>query len=440
MSSDVVVRVDSLGKCYHIYEDPRKRLLQMLYRGRRRFYREFWALRDVSFEIRRGETVGIVGKNGSGKSTLLQMICGTLAPTEGTIQTRGRIGALLELGSGFNPEFSGRDNVYINAALLGLSREEIDACFDKIVAFADIGDFIDQPVQTYSSGMVVRLAFAVQAQVSPDILIVDEALAVGDAKFQAKCFARLKDLKDQGTSILLVTHSSEQIVAHCSRAILMDEGRMLQVGEPRQIINRYVDILFGKERVIDDSELPRPPQGGEGTVSNVPSALSWSEDLFSSRPLYNSHEYRWGDGKARILDFDLEVKGERYPGVIQTGEDIVIRLAVQFLNELHAPILGVTVKTKEGMTVYGANSETLDVTAVRDLGSAATTVHMRALLRCCLAPGDYFISVGVATCEGGEIIPHDRRFDSIHIQVAPQRRFFGISDLGLEMVVEEVRS
>ena len=440
MSSDVVVRVDSLGKCYHIYEDPRKRLLQMLYRGRRRFYREFWALRDVSFEIRRGETVGIVGKNGSGKSTLLQMICGTLAPTEGTIQTRGRIGALLELGSGFNPEFSGRDNVYINAALLGLSREEIDACFDKIVAFADIGDFIDQPVQTYSSGMVVRLAFAVQAQVSPDILIVDEALAVGDAKFQAKCFARLKDLKDQGTSILLVTHSSEQIVAHCSRAILMDEGRMLQVGEPRQIINRYVDILFGKERVIDDSELPRLPQGGEGTVSNVPSALSWSEDLFSSRPLYNSHEYRWGDGKARILDFDLEVKGERYPGVIQTGEDIVIRLAVQFLNELHAPILGVTVKTKEGMTVYGANSETLDVTAVRDLGSAATTVHMRALLRCCLAPGDYFISVGVATCEGGEIIPHDRRFDSIHIQVAPQRRFFGISDLGLEMVVEEVRS
>lgn len=440
MSSDVVVRVTSLAKCYHIYEDPRKRLLQMLYRGRRQFYKEFWALRDVSFEIKRGETVGIVGKNGSGKSTLLQMICGTLAPTEGTIETRGRIGALLELGSGFNPEFSGRDNVYINAALLGLSREEIDACFDKIVAFADIGDFIDQPVQTYSSGMVVRLAFAVQAQVSPDILIVDEALAVGDAKFQAKCFARLKDLKEQGTSILLVTHSSEQIVAHCSRAILMDEGRMLQVGEPRQIINRYVDILFGKERVVDDSQLPGLPQRGEGTVSDAPSALSWSEDLFSSRPLYNSHEYRWGDGKVRILDFDLEVKGERYPGVIQTGEEIVLRLAIQFLNGVHAPILGVTVKTKEGMTVYGANSETLDVTSVRDLGSAATTVHIRAVLRCSLAPGDYFISVGVATCEGGEIIPHDRRFDSIHIQVAPQRRFFGISDLGLEMAVEEVRS
>lgn len=440
MSSDVVVRVESLGKCYHIYEDPRKRLLQMLCRGRRRFYKEFWALRDVSFEIKRGETVGIVGKNGSGKSTLLQMICGTLAPSEGTIQTRGRIGALLELGSGFNPEFSGRDNIYINAALLGLSREEIDACFDKIVAFADIGDFIDQPVQTYSSGMVVRLAFAVQAQVSPDILIVDEALAVGDAKFQAKCFARLKDLKEQGTSILLVTHSSEQIVAHCSRAILMDEGRMLQVGEPRQIINRYVDILFGKERIRDDAEVSARPQGENGSKGNGYPGLSWSEDLFSTRALYNSHEYRWGDGKAQILDFDLEVKGERYPGVIQTGEEIVLRLAVRFLNELHAPIVGITVKTKEGMTVYGANSETLDATVVRDLGSAASTVHIRAVLRCSLAPGDYFISVGVATCEGGEIIPHDRRFDSIHIQVAPQRRFFGISDLGLEMVVEEIRS
>jgi len=440
MSSDVVVRVESLGKCYRIYEDPRKRLLQMLCRGRRRFYKEFWALRDVSFEIKRGETIGIVGKNGSGKSTLLQMICGTLAPSEGTIETRGRIGALLELGSGFNPEFSGRDNIYINAALLGLSREEIDACFDKIVAFADIGDFIDQPVQTYSSGMVVRLAFAVQAQVSPDILIVDEALAVGDAKFQAKCFARLKDLKEQGTSILLVTHSSEQIVAHCSRAILMDEGRMLQVGEPRQIINRYVDILFGKERVRDDAEISARPQGENDANGNGYPALSWSEDLFATRALYNSHEYRWGDGKAAILDFDLEVKGERYPGVIQTGEEIVLRLAVRFLNELHAPIVGITVKTKEGMTVYGANSETLDATVVRDLGSAASTVHIRAVLRCSLAPGDYFISVGVATCDGGEIIPHDRRFDSIHIQVAPQRRFFGISDLGLEMVVEEIRS
>lgn len=440
MSSDVVVSVSSLGKCYHMYDDPRKRLLQMLYRGRRKFYKEFWALRDISFEIKRGETVGIVGKNGSGKSTLLQLICGTLSPTAGTVETRGRIGALLELGSGFNPEFTGRENIYLNAALLGLSRAEIDSCFDKIVAFADIGDFLDQPVKMYSSGMVVRLAFAVQAQVSPDILIVDEALAVGDAKFQAKCFARLKDLKDQGTSILLVTHSSEQIVSHCSRAILLDEGRMIQVGDPRQIVNRYLDLLFGKERVVDlpDLATDRPACGALGQTES--GQLSWAEDRFASRPLYNPHEYRWGDGKARILDFTLEADGDSFPGVIQTGQRIEIRLAVQFLAEIQSPIFGVTVKTKEGMTVYGANSESLDAEVFRELGSASSVVQMRATLSCSLAPGDYFISVGVATCAGGEIVPHDRRFDAIHIQVAPQRRFFGISDLGLHMDVEEVRS
>jgi lipopolysaccharide transport system ATP-binding protein len=440
MSSDIVVSVSSLGKCYHMYDDPRKRLLQMLFRGRRQFYKEFWALREISFEIKRGETVGIVGKNGSGKSTLLQLICGTLSATQGTVETRGRIGALLELGSGFNPEFSGRENIYLNAALLGLSRAEIDSCFDKIVAFADIGDFLDQPVKTYSSGMVVRLAFAVQAQVSPDILIVDEALAVGDAKFQAKCFARLKDLKDQGTSILLVTHSSEQIVSHCSRAILLDQGRMVQVGEPRQVVNRYLDLLFGKERVANLPELESARHVDGSLSERGRKDLSWGEDRFASRPLYNPHEYRWGDGKARILDFTLVVEGQSFPSVIQTGQRMEIRLAVQFFAELQAPIFGVTVKTKEGMTVYGANSETLDAEMFRELGRVSSIIHIRAALRCSLAPGDYFISVGVATCAGGEVVPHDRRFDAIHIQVAPQRRFFGISDLGLQMDVEEVRS
>ena len=210
MSSDVAIKVDNLCKCYQIYDKPRDRLFQMLMRGHRQYYREFWALTDVSFEIKRGETVGIIGRNGSGKSTLLQMVCGTLNPTSGSIQTSGRIAALLELGSGFNFEFTGRENVYMNGSVLGLSKEEIDACFDDIAAFADIGDFIEQPVKTYSSGMMVRLAFAVQATIEPDILIVDEALAVGDEKFQRKCFARLEALKARGTSILFVSHSGPQ--------------------------------------------------------------------------------------------------------------------------------------------------------------------------------------------------------------------------------------
>jgi lipopolysaccharide transport system ATP-binding protein len=411
----------------------------MLTRGRKQYYREFWALRDISFDIKRGETVGIVGRNGSGKSTLLQMICGTLSPTEGTVETRGRIGAILELGSGFNPEFTGRENVYINASLLGLSKSEIDSRFETIVAFADIGDFIDQPVKTYSSGMVVRLAFAVQAQTSPDILIVDEALAVGDAKFQAKCFARLKDLKEQGTSILLVTHSSEQVVTHCSRAILLDNGRMLDIGEPRRIVNRYMDILFGKQRIAEPAQATENSLSPRKSHDSPPSDISWSDDVFASRPLYNSHEYRWGDGKAKILDFSISANGESYPNLIHSGTVVTLRLSVQFLAQLQSPIFGVTLKTKEGMTVYGANSETLDATEFRDVGAASSTIQLQAAFRCSLAPGDYFISVGVATVDGGEVVPHDRRFDAIHIQVAHQGRFFGIADLGLEMGLLETR-
>ena len=238
MSSDIAIKVENLSKCYQIYNQPRDylkqfiipRLQRLIGREPKQYFREFWVLKDISFEIRKGETVGIIGRNGCGKSTLLQMICGTLNPTSGNVQTQGRITALLELGSGFNPEFTGRENVYMNAAVLGLSQEEIDMRFDDIVAFADIGEFIDQPVKTYSSGMMVRLAFAVQAQVLPDILIVDEALAVGDAKFQAKCFECLKQLKAKGTSILLVTHSSEQIVTHCSHAMLLNAGSVLVAG------------------------------------------------------------------------------------------------------------------------------------------------------------------------------------------------------------------
>lgn len=254
-SSDIAIRISNLSKCYQIYDAPRDRLKQFVMPRLRRitgktnkqYFSEFWALKDISFEVKKGETVGIIGRNGSGKSTLLQIICGTLTPSNGSVETNGRIAALLELGSGFNPEFTGRENVYMNAAVLGLSKEEVDERFDDITAFADIGQFIDQPVKTYSSGMVVRLAFAVQSQVEPDILVVDEALSVGDAKFQAKCFERLRQLKENGTSILLVTHSSEQIVTHCSTAILLNNGAQLETGEPKHVVNRYMDLLFGKE-------------------------------------------------------------------------------------------------------------------------------------------------------------------------------------------------
>jgi lipopolysaccharide transport system ATP-binding protein len=247
MSSELAIKVEKLSKCYHIYEKPHDRLLQMFARGSKQFFREFWAVRELSFEIKRGETVGIVGRNGSGKSTLLQMICSTLNPTAGNIVTTGRIAALLELGSGFNPEFTGRENVYLNAQVLGLSKEETDDRFDDILAFAEIGEFIEQPVKTYSSGMMVRLAFAVQAMVDPEILIVDEALAVGDEKFQRKCFARLEELKSKGTSILFVSHSGPQVIELCDRALLMERGQLIMISSPQHVIRSYQRLIYAPE-------------------------------------------------------------------------------------------------------------------------------------------------------------------------------------------------
>jgi lipopolysaccharide transport system ATP-binding protein len=447
-SGDIVISVQNLSKCYQIYDSPRDRLKQfvaprlqrLLGRAPKRYFREFWALRDISFEVKKGETVGIVGRNGSGKSTLLQLICGTLTPTEGGIKTIGRVAALLELGSGFNPEFTGRENVYMNAAVLGLSKAEVDDKFDDIAAFTDIGRFIEQPVKTYSSGMTVRLAFAVQAQVDPDILIVDEALSVGDARFQAKCFARLKQLKEKGTSILLVTHATEQIVTHCSSAILLSNGIQIETGEPRRVVNRYLDLLFGKEKRATDTAPARTtnPSGQITPKAEASYQLSNEADAFSTRAGYNAHEYRWGDGTVSILDFYLGTADEPYPPSIPAGEIITLAVSVKFYRDMLRPILGITIKTKDGVTISGINSEMAGLTELQVLFKEGSVVQAKCDFRCSLAPGDYFISIGVATREGEDIIPHDRRYDSIHFIVAPHTRFHGLADLGLHLSVTRI--
>lgn len=450
MSSDAAaIEVIGLSKCYTLYERPRDRLRQFIVPrlqrvmgvAPRQYYREFWALRDVSFEVRRGETMGIVGRNGAGKSTLLQIICGTLTPTSGTVRIAGRIAALLELGSGFNPDFTGLENIYLNATLLGLTRQEIDERLDAILAFADIGDFIREPVKTYSSGMVVRLAFAVQAQVNPDVLVVDEALAVGDARFQAKCFARLRALRDAGTTILFVSHSTEQIVTHCSRAVLIDGGRLLEVGEPRRVTNRYLDMLFGRGRVSasavpETTPAPQPGFSGCSTddltgVDEVfldPAAAAYEE-----RPLYNRHEYRWGDGRASLLDFTLLEANGPVVGAVASGTRL--RLVVKFCFNVAVvrPIFGVRLKTKEGVTLYGSNSEMQEVTAIAELGAPGAVHFASFAFMAPLAGGDYFISVGIASRDGLDVVPHDRRYDSIHFSVNPIQHFEGLVDLTGEM-------
>lgn len=243
LSSEYAIRIKDLNKMYQMYEKPTDRLKQLIFRDKKQYYKEFNALKNINFEIKKGETVGIIGKNGSGKSTLLQIIAGTLTPTNGLLEVNGRIAALLELGSGFNPEFTGRENVYLNGAILGISKEEMDKRFDSIIEFADIGDFINQPVKTYSSGMYVRLAFSIAINVEADILIVDEALAVGDTKFQIKCIEKMKEIKKNGTTILFVSHAGEQVKRFCEKGIWLEHGQIKEIDTAANIVNHYEDSL-----------------------------------------------------------------------------------------------------------------------------------------------------------------------------------------------------
>ena len=447
--TEIAIRVSKLSKIYHIYDYPGDRLKQSILLPLKRllglhskpYYREFRALNDISFEIKKGETFGIIGRNGAGKSTLLQIITGNLTPSSGNVEIKGRVAALLELGSGFNPEFTGRENVYMNAQILGLSKEEVDFKYEAIVAYADIGEFIEQPVKNYSSGMVVRLAFAIQTQVEPDILIVDEALAVGDAKFQVKCFNRLKQLQESGTSIVLVTHSHEQIVTHCSSAMILDQGNQLMLGDSRDIVNRYMDLMFGEIKKTEQAEkvVNTSAQEAERGVFDNTYSLSFDGDEFDRRNSYNPHEYRWGDRAATILDYYLSADGVSYPSTIATGQKIQLVLAVRFESTLYQPIVGVTIKSTEGVTVYGTNSLRLEREEFREFGSSETVVQVEASFDCRLASGEYFISLGVATMHGEEVIPHDRRYDSIYLKVMSNFSHFGLVDLDLSMSAQMLR-
>ena len=337
--TDAVMEADAVSKYFEIYEKPAHRLWQMLFRGRRRFFRPYWALRYISFNVRRGECLGILGRNGAGKSTLLQILCGTLAPSSGTIRTKGRIAALLELGSGFNPEFTGRENVWLNAAIFGLSPEEIEARFADITAFADIGEFIDQPVKSYSSGMVVRLAFAVIAHVDADILVIDEALAVGDAFFTQKCMRFLRRFMADHT-LIFVSHDIAAVKSLCNRALLLDGGRIVMDGSPRDVCDEYLKNLY--EDSQGESRTPA------ALAPNAPSPLPvWLEedyrdmraDLLAHPPLRNdirvfrfaSEGDFFGKGEVDITQVALLDEQNRPLSWIVGGEIFRLRICCQVL-------------------------------------------------------------------------------------------------------------
>lgn len=407
--ADIAIRVSNLSKCYYTYERPQDRLKQsiiprlqrLLGRQATQYAREFWALKDVSFDVKKGEAVGIVGRNGAGKSTLLQLICGTLAPTAGSVAVDGTVAALLELGSGFNPEFTGRENVYLNASVLGLTQAETDARFDEMAAFADIGDFLDQPVKIYSSGMLMRLAFAVNIGVDPEVLIVDEALGVGDAPFQSKCFKRLRKLIADGTSILFVSHDIATVRAICGRALWLRDGRTECWGEAKTVAREYEKYCWQAQGVVlhatEEETIAEPTQPKHLGPKQMPrnSELPPLALLYQSAPLFETNSGRSRAGTGTVVVTSFLVLNQL--GVPVTSCDYDEKLALHLLLEVRKPVksdfvFGLRLRDLKGNFVYAAN----DLNALHRIEALpGEKLAISTELRIPLTHQDYVLSIAI---------------------------------------------
>lgn len=430
MFSEIAIRVKNLSKCYQIYDKPHDRLKQSIYprvqqltgKQPKQYFREFWALKDVSFEIKKGETVGIIGRNGSGKSTLLQLICGTLNPTGGCIETQGRIAALLELGSGFNPEFTGRENIYLNASVLGLSKEEIDARYDDIVAFADIGDFIDQPVKTYSSGMYVRLAFSVATNVSPNILVVDEALAVGDAAFQAKCMKRFEDFRQRGTTILLVTHDLGSVLQFSSRCILLDAGVKSDIEQPKLAVDRFKRLLLGKDKIPFRNQ----------TIANARVSELQAGTWARNHVINTDGCEIYGNKKAQISDFGIfDCLGSLAGQKLFFGECYVFKMKAAFREVVENPIFTITFRDLTGREIAGTN--TFNKRMLTGTFSSGDMAEVSFTIETRLAPGSYLLTFACSGFEREEFVVYERLYHILILEIYGTEQVVGYFDLQAEI-------
>jgi lipopolysaccharide transport system ATP-binding protein len=450
-AAPTAVAAHRVSKFYKLYADRGARVLEALNPWGPPRHSTFRALDDVSFEVPAGASLGILGVNGSGKSTLLQIIGGIIPATSGSVQASGRIAALIELGAGFNPDMTGRENVRINAAILGMSPSEIDDRMESIEAFADVGEFFDQPVKTHSSGMLARVAFAMAIHVDPDILIIDEALAVGDARFQQKCFRRFRGFQEAGKTILLVTHDRFSVPRLCSHGLVLDRGRLAYFGEAGRATEVYGDILTADP---SRSRPPRPAERSDGEAGEPAPTLEQlgsqeevaafgapdeadplrvlgrgADDLCPMNPLYNPNEYRSGDGAARIVEVQLSSGGAVNPETVIGGEALSLLVRVAFLSEVEHPNLGITLKTKDGLIVFGTNAYWLgDYLSSRRAGSEATyrvTVHAR------LGSGDWFLTVALASRTD---VLHDSREGVLHFRYAARKPAQGLAEFPTKIV------
>jgi len=422
---DIAIKVKNVTKTYNLYDKHADRVKETFHPLRKKYHHPFNALTSVTFNIKRGETVGIIGRNGSGKSTLLQIICGILQSTSGSVNVNGRISALLELGTGFNPEFTGRENIYINAMILGLKHEEIKARFDDIAAFADIGDFIDQPVKIYSSGMYVRLAFAIAISVDPHILVVDEALSVGDTLFQAKCFAKFKEFQEKEITIIFVTHALDLITRYCSTAYLLEQGMVHTSGSPKDVVDEYNRLIVKCSRQV-------PFEVGKSVdKQHFIKEKQW-KGLFQVNP----NENRYGNGKAEIVEagiFSLDGKALQ---ILVHGELYEFQLKVRFNDTIHNPIFAYTIKDIKGFDISGTNTlyQNIHVGTVHKGDAIMATFKHKMPLN----SGGYLLSFGCAGFENGEYIVYERRYDLLVFDVVSKRASVGLVDIDSEVTISRI--
>lgn len=444
--TDVVLSVRNISKCFEMYEKPAHRLYQTLCAGRKKFYKEFWALRDISFDIHRGECVGIIGRNGAGKSTLLQIITGTLAPTTGTIETRGRIAALLELGSGFNPEFTGRENVYLNASILGLTKQEIDARYNRIVAFADIGDFINQPVKTYSSGMMVRLAFAVIAHVDADILIVDEALSVGDAYFQQKCMRFMRKFMEEHT-VLFVSHDTGAVNGFCQKGILLKRGQIEMQGAAKDITQHYLKELYSENQSVDEVAKFTAEEKDDSDLfyQDARRAFINNSNLRNDIKViqFNHSAESFGDGRALIESVKLYDADNKPLSYIVGGEILTLRVNCRVMANLFSPIIGFFIRDRLGQDLFGDNTY---VTYSQNPLSVQCGDCLKAEFEFrmpYLSPGDYSVCVAIASGSNKEHVQHQWINEALMLQsmsTSPASGLIGIPMKRISLQIAERRN
>lgn len=435
MAEDIAISVNDVSKMYKLYDNPMDRLKESLGLSRKKKYKEHYALNHVSFQVHKGETVGIIGTNGSGKSTILKIITGVLSPTGGEVSVNGRISALLELGAGFNGEYSGLENVYLNGSMIGFSREEIDAKLQSILDFADIGEFIHQPVKTYSSGMFVRLAFAVAINIDPEILIVDEALSVGDVFFQAKCYRKFEEFKEMGKTILFVSHDLSSIGKYCDRVVLLNKGEKLAEGGAKEMVNLYRRVLVNQ---YDDADLEEGAenaeagQDGQLTDGTAGENVSKKEYAGGGRAMkdslnLNPKVLEYGSKLGEIVDFAIRDDTGMITNVIEKGKEFSVQMKVRFQADVNDPIFAFTLKDLKGTEITGTNTMYEHTPVKPQKAGDVREITFKQIMP--LEAGEYMLCLGCTGYKDGDFTVFHRLYDVCNLTVITDKKAVGYFDM-----------